>query len=300
MGSHVQRTELESKGPKPRAPPPTHSTCRICIEEKTTDQFPTWTPPEHGDRSSNWDVPMDCMPHLSRNPDHQEIDPVCKTCIGNAMSARLDQLGARKVGVGCIEPGCQIVWSWDFIMRYLPAGEATEKYNLEMFEVWKRDAEIKPVTCTAPECDAVGLPDHTAPGYPQVSCHACLHRSCSLCLVSWHKDVTCTEYAAKKVDVKMSDLEKETLELIQRDNGKRCPNCYLVIVKEGGCDSMYCRGCRKYFNWTTAASAVPGARKAQPYKHGNPRWTLPPNVPPVICEMDAMQMAGTSSAVEAA
>jgi hypothetical protein len=134
----------------------------------------------------------------------------------------------------------------------MPPGEPTEKYNLEMFEVWKHDATIKPVTCTAPDCEAVGLPDPTAPGYPQISCHSCAHRFCAQCLVPWHKDLTCTEHAAKHFNETISEPEKETLKLMQTKDGKRCPNCYFVIEKDGGCDSMFCISCQKYFNWATA------------------------------------------------
>jgi hypothetical protein len=237
--------------PKPRPPPPTHYTCRICIEERTTNQFPTWVTARRRMFSKPWDVPYACTAHLARNPSRRKIDPVCKTCIGRAMSARLDQLGARQVGVGCIEPGCRTEWSWDFIMRYMPA-EALEKYNMEMFDVWKHDSLIKPVTCISPGCNAIGLPDPHAPGYPQVACNTCAFRSCAVCSIPWHKDVTCAEHAAKQVDKKLSDPEKETLKLMQTKDGKRCPNCYLVIEKDGGCDSMFCIGCKKYFNWATA------------------------------------------------
>jgi hypothetical protein len=54
----------------------------------------------------------------------------------------------------------------------------------------------------------------------------------------------------------MTDMEKETLELMQTKDGKRCPNCYLVIEKDGGCDSMFCTGCHKYFNWATAGKTL--------------------------------------------
>lgn len=137
-------------------------------------------------------------------------------------------------------------------MRYMPAGEALEKYNMEMFEVWRHDSTVKPVKCIAPDCEGVGLPDPTAPGYPQISCNACGHRSCHYCEVPWHQDLTCAEHVAKYVDEKMTDPEKDTLKLMQTKDGKRCPNCQLVIEKDGGCDSMFCIGCQKYFNWATA------------------------------------------------
>ncbi|KAH7407035.1 hypothetical protein DE146DRAFT_676302 [Phaeosphaeria sp. MPI-PUGE-AT-0046c] len=275
--------------PKPRAPPRINFPCRICVEEQPKNQFPKWFPISSRRRwSQSWDVPYDCIDHLAVRPRLRKSDPVCKTCIGRALSARLDQVGARQVGVGCIEPGCEVPWSWDYVMRYMPAGETLEKYNMEMFEVWRQDSTIKPMTCIAPDCEAVGLPDPSAPGYPQTSCNTCGYRSCSLCKVSWHKDLTCAEHAAKHVDEKMTDPEKDTLKLMQKKDGKRCPNCQLVIEKDGGCDSMFCIGCQKYFNWATAASAVPGAKKAEPVVANDPYWHRPPGEP-VVCEMDALQ-----------
>ncbi|KAH8728219.1 hypothetical protein GQ44DRAFT_702805 [Phaeosphaeriaceae sp. PMI808] len=271
--------------PRPRAPPPTHFTCRICIEEQTVDQFPKWASPRRHRFMVSSDVPYGCIGHLARNPHRKHIDPVCKTCLGNAMSARIDQLGARQVGIGCLELGCENEWSWDFIMKYMPAGAALEKYNVEMFNVWKQDWSPKLTTCIAPGCEAMGLPDITAAGYPQVVCHTCSFRSCANCNVPWHKDVTCAEYHSKHMDDQMTDSEKETLKLMQTKDGKRCPNCQLVIEKDGGCNSMLCTGCNKYFDWVTAASAVPGAVKAIPV--GEP-WYNPH--PARVCEMDAIEL----------
>lgn len=268
--------------PRPRAPRPTHFTCRICIEEQTTDQFVTWV----NSKQKRWmmhDIPYNCIAHLSRNPRKKNIDPVCKTCIGNAMSARLDTLGARKVGVGCLEPGCDELWNHDFVMRYFPRGEPLEKFNMEMFNVWLEDSNPKPLTCISPTCTAVGLPDQNAPGYPQVTCHECSIRTCAQCLIPWHKDLTCAEYSARNVNEQMSDPEKKTLKLMQKKDGKRCPNCQLVIEKDGGCDSMFCSGCQKYFNWSQAASAVPGAKKAEPFLQHQPYWV---NSASRTCEMD--------------
>ncbi|CAO2652416.1 Nn.00g006990.m01.CDS01 [Neocucurbitaria sp. VM-36] len=279
----------------PRAPPPTHFSCRICIEEQPVDQFVRWLIPYRRRWRMPSDVPYNCIAHLARNPRKKNIDPVCKSCIGNAMSARLDTLGARKVGAGCLEPGCDEPWSHDYVMRYIPTGEPLEKFNMEMFNVWLEDATPKPMTCLSPTCNAIGVPDMVAPGYPQITCYECSFRSCAQCLVPWHKDVTCAEHAAKHINEQMSDPEKDTLKLMQTKDGKRCPNCYLVIEKDGGCDSMLCLGCHKYFNWSTAASAVPGAKKAEPFVYSNPYWH--PNNGPVICEMDRISgIAGAGGA----
>ena len=295
-----KRKANPSRTPRPRPPPPTHFTCRICIEEQPINEFVRWVPPKRGRWASQLDVPFDCIAHLARIPRRKKIDPVCKTCIGHSMSARLDTLGARQVGTGCLEPGCKNLWNHEYIMRYFPRGEALEKYNMELFDVWLEDATPKPMTCLSPTCSAMGLPDTSAPGFPQVTCHDCSFRACAQCLVPWHEDTTCTEFSAKRIDEKMTDPEKETLELMQTKDGKRCPNCHLVIEKDGGCDSMFCMGCKKYFNWATAASAILGARKALPVIHSSPYWQ---NQGTVVCEMDRIltgEMPQRTQAVAAA
>ncbi|CAN9115454.1 unnamed protein product [Alternaria sp. RS040] len=284
-------------GPKPRKPPPTDFTCRICIEEKPTDQFVGWVPPKRG-RWRPTDVPFACVAHLARDPSKRKVDPVCKACIGHFLSAKMDTLGVRTIGTGCLEPGCSVPWSHEFILRYMPPGAPLEKFNMEMLEVWKETASPAPLTCPSPTCNAIGLPDTAAAGYPQVTCHECAFRSCAQCLVAWHKDVTCAEYAAKHVDEKMSEEEKDTLKYMQKLDGKRCPNCQLVIEKDGGCDSMFCVGCHKYFNWASAASALTGAKRAEvPYIRDMPYWQ---NVGTVTCEMDGiLGLGGTAGTVAA-
>lgn len=280
--------------PKPRPPPPSHLTCRICIEEQPFAEYVRWVPPIRGRYSRPHDVPYPCILHLARNPKKKHINPVCKTCIGRSMAAKIDMLGARQVGRGCLEPGCEHPWDHDFIMRYI-TGKALEKYNVEMFEVWKTDVTPKFFTCLSPTCNASGLPDIFSPGFPHVACHKCSFRACAQCTVPWHKGLSCSEYTAQAVDEKMSDPEKDTLKLMQSKDGRRCPNCQLVIEKDGGCSSMHCPGCRKFFNWESAASAVAGSRRADPFlRDAAPYWTNP-HSGEVVCEQDAIDAAAAAA-----
>ncbi|KAH9904263.1 hypothetical protein F4778DRAFT_731821 [Xylariomycetidae sp. FL2044] len=48
-------------------------------------------------------------------------------------------------------------------------------------------------------------------------------------------------------------------ELTARDlpgMARACPNCFAPIIKNGGCDHMYCTHCGSNFNWSHAASAA--------------------------------------------
>ncbi|KAF2466456.1 uncharacterized protein BDR25DRAFT_306240 [Lindgomyces ingoldianus] len=284
-----KRKKPKTTSPRPRNPPPTHYTCRICAEEQPIDQFIKWVSPSRKLRinrfSSALDIPHPCIAHLSRNP-RRKNDPVCKTCISNSLSAKLDQLGARKLSQGCLEPDCYTYWSFEHIMRHLP-GTALEKYNIGMLPVWRESVQL--MTCPVETCSAISLIDPFAPGYPHVACPSCMQRLCATCLIPWHAGLTCAEHAARHVQEKMTAPEIETLEIMQAKDGKRCPNCFMVIEKDGGCDSMYCMGCRTYFNWATAASAVPGKGTK----------VVPPDVfglggQPVVCEMDKLEGKGVA------
>ncbi|KAH6644690.1 hypothetical protein C7974DRAFT_384096 [Boeremia exigua] len=268
-----------NKNPKPRPPPASHFTCRICISHLPRADFIRWAPKKRF-YELELDAPRPCIPHLARNPSRPRIDPVCKTCVGAFMAARLDTHGARRVSVGCIEPGCETPWPWELVMAYFPA-EKLEEYNLATFEHWRTDTSL--FTCVSPSCDFTGLLDLSAPGYPHVECNACAFRACASCCVPWHVDQTCAEVSAAAVTAQMSDPEKETLQLMQSRDGKRCPNCQLVIEKDGGCPCMFCPGCKKSFNWSTAASAVPGRTKALPVVVGQEFWQIPASM---VCEAD--------------
>lgn len=149
-------------------------------------------------------------------------------------------------------------------MEYFPANKL-EEYNLALFDQWRADAEL--FTCLEPACGFVSVIDRfAASGYPHVECPlpTCKARSCATCRTAWHAGQTCAEVHAAAATAQISEAEKTTLALMQEKDARRCPNCQLVIEKDGGCSSMQCGGCEKFFNWEEAASAVPGARKPEP------------------------------------
>jgi hypothetical protein len=228
------------KDSKPRASPAIHFTCRICVSSLPRDSFIRWVPLKrwHG---KPLDAPLPCIRHLAPSPYRRIIDPVCKTCIGSTMAARLDMLGARRVGSGCVEPGCSEEWPWEMILKYFPSSKL-EAFNLASFEHWRTDTDL--FNCLASDCSFTGLLDPNAPGYPQVECpvSTCRARSCATCLTPWHVDQTCAEVKSAALIAQMSNPEKETLALMQSKDGKRCPNCQLVVEKDGGCSSMFCSG----------------------------------------------------------
>jgi hypothetical protein len=194
------------------------------------------------------------------------------------MVAKMEMTGARTVSTGCLEPRCSTYWDVTFVLKFLPL-DSLEAYNMAMLPVWKESVETH--TCVAEACGSIGILDRFAPGYPQIHCSDCSLRQCATCRIPWHAGISCADHAAKHINDQMTTPEKETLKLMQTKDGKRCPNCYIVIEKDGGCDSMQCMGCKTYFNWQLAASAVLGTK---------------PTVTPhglygayVVCEVDAIK-----------
>jgi hypothetical protein len=194
------------------------------------------------------------------------------------MVAKMEATGARTVSYGCLEAGCSTYWDFTFVVRFLPP-DNLEAYNLGMLPVWRESVEM--FTCVAEACGGIGLLDRSAAGFPHIQCSECSLRQCATCNIPWHSNISCADHAAKHINEQMTTSEKETLKFMQTKDGKRCPNCYIVIEKDGGCDSMYCMGCKTYFNWQLAASAVPGAIPA----------VMPQALygASVVCEIDAIK-----------
>jgi len=48
--------------------------------------------------------------------------------------------------------------------------------------------------------------------------------------------------------IKKGNVEKMTWNFY-RDHTRACPNCFVVIYKDGGCPNMYCHFCGTSFNW---------------------------------------------------
>ena len=174
-----RRKQKQNPNPRPRPPPLTHFTCRICAEEQPVENFIKWmSRPQYRGYVVQHEIPNTCIAHLARNPRRKNIDPVCKTCIGQSMAAQLETLGARKVGQGCLEPECYTPWHLTFIVKYFPV-DKLEAYNEGMMKVWLDDANT--MKCIKEDCDGVGLVEPFAAGYPQVSCPSCRDRMCALC-----------------------------------------------------------------------------------------------------------------------
>ncbi|KAF2499838.1 hypothetical protein BU16DRAFT_430112, partial [Lophium mytilinum] len=260
-------TKRRKQRKEPKPPPPLSATCRICVEEKDVSEF------VRNARSRRFAtaIPFECMAHLSHKINgapNKAGGAVCKSCIGNSLAAGLESIGAENLA--CLEPDCTAgPWDYDYISQYLPA-EALENYHEQMFTTFMATAST--FKCLNATCGAVGLLEQTAPGFPNVVCSACSHRHCALCVVDWHEDMSCQAYRAKNQKALISAEEKTALRMLNKLGAKRCPRCQLAIEKDGGCNSMYCINCKRYFDWNTAEPVLGVSKKAAPLKQQPDYW----------------------------
>lgn len=160
------------------------------------------------------------------------------------------------------------------------------------------------IGCPTPQCPNWVVPNDTR-AKERCVCGACKFNFCSLCKKLYHYHCSCAEvfmYAERwvqwcttgrarynrgksealaRIASQRSAIEKRNTELKKRyedmvadekfkaENGRHCPKCKRVIVKEGGCDSMVCGrdyhggnvqdGCGHHFNWESAKHYTPAA-----------------------------------------
>eukprot|EP00668_Euglena_longa_P045726 GGOE01061406.1.p2 GENE.GGOE01061406.1~~GGOE01061406.1.p2 ORF type:complete len:313 (-),score=91.48 GGOE01061406.1:159-974(-) len=88
---------------------------------------------------------------------------------------------------------------------------------------------------------------------PIMTCHACGGKTCFTHRCVWHAGQTCEQYDA---EARRSD-EVALLQVLERNEIKRCPRCKHGIEKNAGCDHMTCRtsagGCGYEFCWLCLA-----------------------------------------------
>ncbi|OCK79075.1 hypothetical protein K432DRAFT_444161 [Lepidopterella palustris CBS 459.81] len=251
-------------------------TCRICVEEKPIEDFPKFV---YSKKNSN-EIPYQCVKHLAHKRRSRTAgNAVCKSCIGASLAAGLDSVGAERIG--CLEPGCTSEpWEYPYLAQYLSA-EALERYHEQMFTVFMTEAST--MVCLNPKCGAVGLLEKAVAGFPNVVCSECKHRSCALCAVDWHDGLSCHAYRAKHQKDLVTNDEKATLRALSKKGAKWCPRCQMAIEKDGGCDSMYCMYCRRYFAWYSAEPVRAfGSKKAAP------KLPAVPDYWNEVCEEDAV------------
>jgi len=91
--------------------------------------------------------------------------------------------------------------------------------------------------CLNPKCDSGQR--HSRYEGPKLICKACGFKQCVKHKRKWHTGETCAEYE-DRVSSKKREQELAS-EKWKAKEAKQCVNCNVPIIKNGGCDSMWCK-----------------------------------------------------------
>ncbi|KAF2876262.1 hypothetical protein BDV95DRAFT_602266 [Massariosphaeria phaeospora] len=221
--------------------------CRICAEERPSQEF------YHHHMKTY--VEERCFKHILCFDSNDDMTAVCRPCIQRHILSEIDTFGPE--AIFCIESGCNANWA-EWVPGLLEDADADfkELYSQKTFHLyWNKASKwLCPKGC---DCTGYVVEPAATPGFPQVYCTACEERYCALCKVAWHKDASCKRFREENPET-MREFEEEqrTLEEMASAGAKRCPRCMLILVKQGGCDSMDCGGCGLQFFWPEAEAVV--------------------------------------------
>ena len=160
----------------------------------------------------------------------------CPGCLNNLLTAVVD---SKRFPIMCIgnEATCNVPIALPFIRLFLP--QYTFKRLLEAaFVSYLEQNPMEFSYCGTSGCRQT-YRRQTSKAIA-LSCPSCLARTCSSCGVE-HDDTSCEEHHLQ--------LQERLFFKLARSKGyRRCPQCQVLVEKNGGCDSILCR-CSKYVSW---------------------------------------------------
>ncbi|KAH6718593.1 hypothetical protein BKA61DRAFT_260653 [Leptodontidium sp. MPI-SDFR-AT-0119] len=211
-------TTKEPAGPAADLPEMTE--CQVCLEEKTSTDFPSRTPTS------------EC---------EHEVATCCNSCLVQTIVSAFE--GNIWDDIRC--PTCNIQLQHNDVAEFAPP-EIFEKYdNLSIRRALENDVPNFR-WCLGPNCTFGQEHPDSPTEQPIAVCSSCGFVSCSHHDVPWHSGQNCKEYD-QRIKAGADLVDKRSEKTIRRI-AKRCPGCKRYINKNGGCQHMSCL-CGKQFCW---------------------------------------------------
>jgi hypothetical protein len=181
---------------------------------------------------------------------------MCAGCWRGFAHAQMDDrstfFDAGRSAIVCAQPGCGVAASDPLLRSTLdPSTFARlESLRVESF-VYKHPAFSY---CPNAECCAIVRTTHDSSDdvAEDATCVACAEATCGACDTRWcpgcgeapHWPAACAEQRAFMARHSTAMQTPRT-----GDGIKPCPNCHVLIEKNGGCSHMRCRSCNADFCW---------------------------------------------------
>lgn len=162
----------------------------------------------------------------------------CTGCMTEFVTTHINEASVRSMA--CPEPSCK---------EEIPAISVQKLVNKDLYDRYDRLMLVRALNsmndlayCPQKNCAiAIAVPK----GVKNATCPGCHYQFCLNCFGAFHGLTMCPRYLTE--DEKDSLSKKCILDI-----GKHCPNCQMIIEKNGGCDHMYCTNCNTHFNWSAA------------------------------------------------
>ena len=189
----------------------------------------------------------------------------CTDCLRFHIVTQFDTRGASNIR--CIQshtlnpdriPDAYTILSQDWLPyahNFLPSDQH-DAYLQQLFDHYVHTTTTTLWVCPSKCGYGNGiLQPHDTPGFPHVECPGCQDQFCPNCKVTWHTKQTCQQYRAAHPEIRDEDEVKQ-LHGMARLGARRCPRCQFIIIKDGGCDHVFCEQCHFDFNWPQAERVV--------------------------------------------
>ena len=178
----------------------------------------------------------DCLPSADCGHGY------CATCWNNYIEAQISEGVFGKIR--CMNPDCQQQLTETFVLNLLKNDSQKKKYmEFSLREKIENHPQLR--FCPGVDCDQV-VKVAAAPKARRVKCSKCRSTFCFLCGSDYHAPIDCE--GMKKWALKCHD-DSETANYMVA-NTKSCPECHVLIEKNGGCNHMQCFKCEHDFCWT--------------------------------------------------
>ena len=183
---------------------------------------------------------------------------ICVSCMQSYVESKI---ASREVkNIPCpMAPECREHVSFDQVKHVLPYA-LFERYDAMLLDV-TLDNDPNRRFCPRPGCGTAMLGDSRR---PMMNCPrpGCNFAYCFNCREAWHADTTCELYQAWKIENGQVDSKFSNW---AAQNAKPCPNCQVLINKDGGCNHMRCTRCKTDYCWLCLGNYRSSGHKCEQY-----------------------------------
>ena len=168
---------------------------------------------------------------------------VCLSCMKGYVEAKISDRDIKDIPCP-MGPGCHSVVSFGQVRHFLPR-ELFERYDAMLLDV-TLESDPSCRFCPRPGCGTGMMGDAKR---PMMICprDGCNFAYCFNCREAWHADASCAMYQAWKRENAQGDSRFANW---AAEHAKPCPNCSVLINKDGGCNHMKCTRCSTKYCWT--------------------------------------------------